>query len=375
MSSEPVRSQPLNPLLIAASLVVVVAGLREAVAIVTPFLLALFVAIVCAPPLFALQERGVPTWAALLIVITGVVLGFLALGTLLGSSINDFTKALPTYDARFRVLLDAGVDRLQELGAPVEIEDLRQRVNAGAIFGLVGSLVSSLGSLLGNAFFVLLTTIFMLLEAASFRGKIVAVVDDPEVSLTHFERIRENVRGYLAIKTATSLATGVLVGLWLLLMGVQFPLLWGLLAFLFNYVPNIGSPIAAIPGVLQALVQLGWGGATTVAFGYLVINLTIGSGVEPRLMGRGAGISTLVAFASLVFWGWVLGPVGMLLSVPLTVTVKIALESSESTRWIGVLLGPGLPEAAVETGSRSEAREGAAGADLADPAGDRVAHR
>jgi predicted PurR-regulated permease PerM len=344
MVADPARPQPLHPLLAAAALVVVVAGLRSAAALVTPFLLALFVAIVCAPPLFALQERRVPTWAALAIVISGVVLVFLAFGTLLGTSVNEFTRALPGYDERFRAILAAAVDRLQELGAPVAIEDIQSRINAGAIFGLVGNLVAGLGSLLTNAFFILLTTVFMLLEAASFRGKVATVAADPAASLAGLDKVRDNVRTYLAIKTGTSLATGVLVAGWLLFNDVDFPLLWGLLAFLFNYVPNIGSIIAAIPGILQALVQLGWGGALVVTAGYLLINIGIGSGVEPRLMGRGAGISTLVAFASLVFWGWVLGPVGMLLSVPLTVTVKIALESNESTHWIGVLLGPSVSE-------------------------------
>ncbi len=144
----------------------------------------------------------------------------------------------------------------------------------------------------------------------------------------------------MVIKTLVSLATGIAIAIWLGVLGVDYAMLWGLLAFLLNYVPNIGSIIAAIPAVLLALVQLGVGSALLAALGFLVVNAAIGNVIEPRFMGRGLGLSTLVVFLSLVFWGWVLGPVGMLLSVPLTMTVKIALESNEDTRWIAILLGP-----------------------------------
>jgi len=149
----------------------------------------------------------------------------------------------------------------------------------------------------------------------------------------------DSLNKYLAIKTIFSLATGILVGIWLFILGVDYPILWGLLAFLLNYVPNIGSIIAAIPACLVALIQLGPVYALSAALGYLVLNIAIGSILEPRFMGRGLGLSTLVVFLSLVFWGWVLGPVGMLLSVPLTMIVKIALEGRDDTRKMAILLG------------------------------------
>jgi AI-2 transport protein TqsA len=133
------------------------------------------------------------------------------------------------------------------------------------------------------------------------------------------------------------------VTVFLFIMRIDYPLLWGLLVFLLNYVPNIGSIIAALPAILQALIQFGPGRALGVATGYLVINMLIGNFIEPRFMGKGLGLSTLVVFLSLIFWGWVLGPVGMLLSVVLTVTVKIGLESREDTRWMAILLGSGVP--------------------------------
>ncbi len=334
------RPQPVNALLAVAAFVVVVAGLKSAVAIANPFLLALFVSIIFAPPLFALQSRGVPTAIALPVVIVAVIVIFLALGALVGTSVTGFTEALPGYQARLSEMGEAALANLESLGLPLSLDEVRNRLDAGAAMGMVGTLVAGLGGVLTNTLLILLTTTFMLLEAAAFKSKLAAIVDDPDASLARFDQVRSSVQRYLAIKTGTSLATGVLVGVWLLIVGVDFPLLWALLAFLLNYVPNIGSVIASVPAILLATVQLGWGAAGLTAAGYVAINVAIGSGIEPRLMGRGTGLSTLVVFVSLVFWGWVLGPVGMLLSVPLTMTAKVALEANRDTHWVAVLLGP-----------------------------------
>ena len=140
------------------------------------------------------------------------------------------------------------------------------------------------------------------------------------------------VQRYLAIKTVTSLVTGLLVGVWVGMMGLDFAVVWGLVAFMLNYIPNIGSIVAAVPAVLLAVIQLGVGPGIAVALGYLVINITMGNLVEPALLGRSLGLSTLVVFLSLIFWGWMWGTVGMLLSVPLTMMTKIFLENSEDLK-------------------------------------------
>jgi predicted PurR-regulated permease PerM len=140
----------------------------------------------------------------------------------------------------------------------------------------------------------------------------------------------------------------------LAIIGVDFPILWGLLAFLLNYIPSIGSIIAAIPAVLLALIQLGIGEALFAGLGYLVVNFVMGNIIEPRFMGSSLGISTLVVFLSLVFWGWVFGPIGMLLSVPLTMSIKIALDSKENTLWLSTLLSSGIPSPVKRTTNRSK---------------------
>ena len=125
----------------------------------------------------------------------------------------------------------------------------------------------------------------------------------------------------------------------MLAIGLDYALLWGVLAFMLNFVPNIGSIIAAVPAILLALVQLGFLGALGVGAVFMLANVILGSVLEPKYMGQGLGLSTLVVFLSLLFWGWVFGPVGMLLSIPLTIMLKLALQTNLQTQWIAVLLG------------------------------------
>ncbi len=340
MSQAPQRPRAASILITFAAFVVVVAGLRAAEPIVVPFLLSIFLAIISAPPLFWLERRGFPKWLAMLTVITGIVAVALGITAMLGNSINDFSRDIPFYKSRLKEQFGGLVSWLSAHGVQITREQVLSYVNPGKAIELVGEIFNGFGGVLANAFLIFLTVVFILFEAHSFPRKVRAAIDDPEKKLERFEQFTENLIRYLAIKTLTSLGTGIAIGVWLAVMGVEYPVLWGLLAFLLNYVPNIGSIIAAVPAVLLTAVQLGPLSALWAALGYLVVNIVFGNVIEPRFMGRGLGLSTLVVFLSLVFWGWVLGPVGMLLSVPLTMTLKIALDSSEETRWMAVMLGP-----------------------------------
>ena len=327
-------------LLTAAAFVVVVAGMRAAESIVVPFLLSIFIAIISAPPLFWLERKGLPRWLAMLIVIGAIIAVGIGVTALVGTSIREFSHDLPEYRARINAQALPLIEWLDAKGIDVPTGKYMSHFEPGAAVQLVADLLNGFGRVLGNAFLILLTVLFILFETSSFPRKFRAVADDPDHALDRFAVFRENVKRYLVIKTAASLGTGVAIGLWLAVLGVDYPVLWGLLAFLLNYVPNIGSLIAAVPAVLFATVQLGPGAALWSATGYLVVNVLVGSIIEPRFMGRGLGLSALVVFLSLVFWGWVLGPVGMFLSVPLTMMFKIALDSRPDTHWIAVLLGP-----------------------------------
>jgi AI-2 transport protein TqsA len=332
------RSRP-SFLIGAAAFVVVIAGMQAAAPLLVPFLLAAFVAIICLPPMHWLIARRVPAGLAVLLITLGLILISVLVGVFLGTSIADFSHNLPTYQTNLQHQTGALLDWLGRRGLTLNSQLLRDSLNPAVAMGLAGKMVAGLGNALANTFLIVLTVILLLIEGAALPHKW-RLMGRHAPSTASFGRFVESVNAYLAIKGWVSLATGVVIAIWLAVLGVDYPVLWGLVAFLFNFVPNIGSIIAAVPALLLALVQLGPGSALAAAAGYLVVNIVMGNVIEPRFMGKGVGLSTLVVFLSLVFWGWVLGPVGMLLSVPLTMIVKLACESNPETRWIAVLLGP-----------------------------------
>jgi len=337
-------------LISVACFVIIVAGMRAASSILVPFLLAVFISIICTPLLFWMQRKGIPNGLAVLSILIGIIAAGLLLTAFLGTSLNGFTKALPVYQNRLSEETAGFVTWLRSHGLEFSDEVLNDLFDPRKAMRVIANVLAGLRGVFTNAFLILLTVIFILLEASGFPQKLRAAQSNPEQSLASIGGFTESVNRYLALKSLTSLLTGVAIWIWLLVLGVDFPLLWGLLAFFLNYVPSIGSIIAAIPAVILALVQLGVSSALITCAGYLAVNLTIGSFLEPRIMGRELGLSTLVVFLSLIFWGWVLGPIGMLLSVPLTMIVKLALESSEQTRWMGIILG-----SAPSDGAKSKA--------------------
>ena len=344
MGNNTERSIACNGLVAAAAFVIVVAGLRAATPFVVPFLFALFIAIIAAPSLFWLRARGLPDWLALIIVIFGLGSLGLLLMIMIGNSFSDFSRALPQYQAQLQALFDRVVASLGQIGIKVSASQMSDMFNPGAVMRFANNMLSGFSGLLSNMVLIGIAAVLMLLEASGMALKMRAALHDPEHYLANVDEFVASVKSYIVIKTVISFITGLAVAVYLVIVGLEFPVLWGLLAFILNYVPNIGWIIAAVPAILLALVALGPMTAVIVFAGYLVINFILGNIVEPRVMGRSVGLSTLVVFASLVFWGWVLGPVGMILSVPLTMMVKVALQSSEETRWIALLLGAGVIE-------------------------------
>lgn len=326
-------------LLITASLVVIIAGMYAAEAILVPLLLAAFISLLSAPLHLYLQRKGLPVSLSLSMVI-GLILGILfSIIILIGSSLNEFTQNLPQYQLRLQIQLTELIHWLGQYGVVFSEQQIAKYFDPGVIFKLVGNLLSNLGSVMSNGFLIFLTVVFMLAEASSFPKKIKAALGE-KYNAVFFETFTRNIQRYMALKTVISMLTGVIIGCWVSILGLDYPVLWGLVAFIFNFVPNIGSIMAAIPAVLLAVIDLGLEMAGLTLLGYLVVNIAIGDFIEPRVMGKGLGLSTLVVFLSLVLWAWVLGPVGMFLSVPLTMTIKIALDSYDETRWMAILLGP-----------------------------------
>jgi len=352
-----VDSTPQNRtsgLIILAAIVVVIYGMQMAKVVLVPFLIAVFLALITVRPMLWLQKKRVPAIIAALIIVTVIMLILAMVGMIVGTSIADFTAALPGYQARLDGIVDGFLNFIAKYFRDDQsVESLGDMVDPGWAMGLAATILNSLKDVLTNTFLIFFTMIFILLEASSVQTKVEAAFGRSADSLERPRLFLQNIGRYLGIKTLVSFATGLCAGVLTWSIGLDFPLLWAMLAFLLNYVPTIGSIIAAVPAVLLALVQLGPGEAGAAAVGFAAINVVFGNFLEPRLMGYGVGISPLIVFVGLVFWGWVFGPVGMLLSVPLTMTLKLALESDERTRWVAILIGSER-DAEYELRSRAE---------------------
>jgi len=329
-----------NALISAAAVIVIVYGMQAAKVLLVPFLLAVFLALIAVRPMLWLQQRKVPSIAAALLIVIAMMLLLAVVGGIVGTSIADFTAALPTYQERLDSIMQGLIGFFAGfLGDDKSLADVGELIDPGWAMGMAANILNALQDVLTNTFLILFTMVFILLEASSLGVKVQAAFGRSAESFERPQQFLHNLGRYMGIKTVVSMATGlsaILVTWWI---GLDFPLLWGMLAFLFNYVPAIGSIIAAVPAILMALVQLGIGEAGSTAIGFLAINLLFGNFIEPRLMGYGVGISPLIVFTGLVLWGWIFGPVGMLLSVPLTMTLKMALEADERTRWLAILIG------------------------------------
>ncbi|NIL95269.1 MAG: AI-2E family transporter [Woeseiaceae bacterium] len=329
-----------NAVISFAAVIIIVIGLQMAKDLLVPFLVAVFLALITVRPMLWMQKNRVPAVLAVLIIVSLIMLILAVLGTIVGASIAEFTAAMPSYQQRLDVLIDRVVNFLSaRLAGDEAFESLGDVIDPGWAMGLVAGLLNSLKDVLTNIFLIIFTMIFILLEASTVETKIAAAFGRSTQSLKRPRVFLVNLGSYLGIKTIVSMVTGLAAGLLTWALGVDFPLLWAMLAFLLNYIPTIGSIIAAVPAVLIALVQLGVGEATATAIGFVAINMVFGNIIEPRMMGHGVGISPLIVFIGLFFWGWVFGPVGMLLSVPLTMTLKLALESDKRTRWVAILIG------------------------------------
>ncbi|WP_435953931.1 AI-2E family transporter [Dryocola sp. BD626] len=328
----------LKVVIMLGMLVIIMAGVKEAADIIVPFILALFIAVILNPVIRRLEKLRVPRVLAITLVVVIIVLSMVLLLAYLGTSLNELARTLPQYRSSLVAPLQTLEPWLQRVGISVSVDELLKYIDPNSAMTLVTGLITQLSNAMTSIFLLLLTVVFMLIEVPQLPVKLQQLMARPVEGMGAIQRCLDSVSHYLVLKTAISLVTGVVVWAMLGALDVRFAFVWGLLAFSLNYIPNIGSVLAAIPPVAQVLVFSGFYEGMIVVAGYLVINLVIGNIIEPRMMGRGLGLSTLVVFLSLIFWGWLLGPVGMLLSVPLTIVVKIALEQSHGGKSIAVLL-------------------------------------
>ncbi|TCP96912.1 putative PurR-regulated permease PerM [Cricetibacter osteomyelitidis] len=329
-----------------ACLVIILAGVKSAGEIVVPFLLALFIAIICSPVIKAMTSRKIPQWLAITLLLGLILLIFFFLAGLIGSTVREFRASLPQYSEllNMRISEITALANRWNIQLDISRETVLEHFDPSTLMNFISNTLLGFSNVLSNVFVLLLVVVFMLLEAPTAKHKLALAIggaNKREVSREehYIDRVLQGVINYLGIKTIVSALTGFCIYILLESLGVQYAVLWGVTGFLLNYIPNIGSIIAGVPVVVQALLLNGFSMGFVVLIGVIAINMIIGNILEPRMMGRNLGLSTLVVFLSLLFWGWLLGTVGMLLSVPLTMAVKIILESNPKTIHYAGLLG------------------------------------
>lgn len=396
----------IRVLISLACVVLIVTGLKLASSLFIPIMMGLFIALLSMPILNWLDRLGLPRpLAVLMTVITDLlILGgivFLASGVIgdFNEKSGEYTERLRRQAEEFSVTMDQQLARLENfwrssgtvdengntpdtvtlpgelplpnsgeegvLGAIGPTMTFRELFNlywdSSRVMEMLGgfNVVNRFTSLASQTFFALIVMIFVLAESGSYAHKVTEVLKVRGPDLNRFRSISQDIQKYLGIKTAASAATGILATLTCVLFKIDFPLLWGLVAFLFNYVPAIGSILAGIPPVVLALILHGFWPALGVMACYLIINVSIGNFLEPMLLGERFGISTVIVILSVLFWGFIWGPVGMLLAVPLTMLVKVMLDNSSDLRWISALMGKHATESDESNSTNLDATDAA----------------
>ncbi|GAA5483374.1 AI-2E family transporter [Haloferula sargassicola] len=382
------RPRAAQVLMLLAALVVLIAGLKAAQSFFVPVLLAFFIATVSFPITNWLRNRGVPRTIAVLLT---VLVDFAFLAGVIFCALSVVGDLQTRWESQYKDLTAAKLDKMVEdvAGAedwikhlwepspaqggmseeeldeaiaeapkaqpvepiPVPDEDARVSKVAEAMVGQLRDLrfsqivnvgtdvLGRLVSFFGTSVVVIILTIFMLTEARMFGRRMEAISEARGPNIQRMLIALRDTQRYLGIKTAISLVTGLMAGALCWAAGIDFWLLWGIMAFAMNFIPVVGSVIAGVPPTLLALLVSGPPYAVAVLGGYLLINTFLGNVLEPMLMGRRFGLSTLIVLVSVIFWGWLWGPIGMLLAVPLTMVVKVLLDSSDEFRWIAVAIG------------------------------------
>lgn len=376
----------------AAAAAIIIGALKLSQALFVPILLAAFIATVSFPITSWLRRHRVPRFFAVLLTVlvdfaflTGIVLIGISLAGGLQSkwkgedgepgyeklmwnklqvgtdNINELLKSWGFEEANVSINLEEpdninaenivdNAEKAPVIVAPIEpesrgfinsnrLQEQLFQLDFGKVLDLSTNVAFGILSFFGSSLLILILTIFMLTEARMFARQVEAICEAHGPDLQRMFSAAQDVQRYLAIKTIISLATGVLAGFLCWAAGIDLFVLWGILAFVLNFIPVVGSIIAGVPPVLLALlVEDGISAAVAVAIGFTVINVFLGNFLEPMLLGRRFGLSTLVVLIAVLFWGWLWGPVGMLLAVPLTMVVKVGLDNTEEFRWLAVAM-------------------------------------
>ena len=352
MADDASKLQATRILLTAAAVVILVTGLKLAQSFFIPVLLAAFIATVSFPITSWLRKRKIPRPIAVLLTVlvdfaflSGIIVIVIALMGDLDAKWQD--KYYPAMNMKIEEVSESAVAVLEKWKIPDAKEKVRQyatieipqqigeSVNP---FALGKDVAFRVVSFLGTTLLILILTVFMLSEARMFGRRVNAILDAHGPNLDRILSATADIQRYLGMKTVVSLATGFLAGFLCWAAGLDFFILWGIVAFAFNFIPVLGSIIAGVPPFILSYLVDGGPSALAVGVGYISINIFLGNFLEPMLMGRRFGLSTLVVIISVLFWGFIWGPVGMLLAVPLTMVLKVMLDNTEDLRWMAVAI-------------------------------------
>jgi len=340
------NSSILKVVLILAGVSIIIFAMKLSAPILSSFLLAVIIGISVLPVTSWLVHKGITTWLALLITIVLVFLGVLLLIAVIGISVISMIDSLPQYQENLMELQESFKASLGNLG--VEQSDLETAVggiDTGRVINLLSSFLGGILSNLSNLLVMLMVLIFFILGAPLLNTKIREKYTSDSPIFSRFRRLFRELQQYVTITTWINFLVGLVNTIFLFILGVDYAVLWGILSFLTGYIPNIGFWIALIPPFILALMQFGVGKALIVLVGFIVINGGVQNFLQPRMMGKGLNLSVLVVTVSLFFWAWVLGPMGAILAIPLTMIVKdVFLDAYDDTRWLVDLMSEDSPK-------------------------------
>ncbi len=325
-------------IMVCAAVVVVIAGMRAATDILAPLLMAGFISIICSAPLYWLKRHGLSNFMALILIILVVGLVGASVVGLIASSLDEFSSSLAQYRKSLGDLYHNLNTFLERWGYGIPLDGLYEQFDPNLLILSLDYMLNGLSNIIGNGLIVFLAVLFILAEASTLPEKLRSSLANPDESMVHFRTFLNKVVHYLVLKAATSLLTALCVAVVLWFLEINYVFLWAVLAFFLNFIPYVGSFLAGLPAVLLGLIDHGLWVALWALLGYVTINIVVGNVIEPRWMGEGLDLSSLVVFISLIFWGWVLGPTGMFLSIPLTMSIVIAMESNPETRSLARLM-------------------------------------
>lgn len=321
-----------------SAFVIIIGGLKMASQAIVILFLSIFIAAVLSPILTKLQKYKVPKFLAYFIILAMIVMTLLFVIYIINTSLKDFGSNLPFYEEKLKSIVLDLLAWLKGFGFEIEPKSILESLNIGALFNFTAGAAGNIGFFLSKMMLVFIGVAFILVESTHFEKKLDIIFKRDKDAQRNFRLFSHNIQKYFSIKTLTSMLTGIMITVTLMLFDIEYPILWGFLGFLLNFIPVIGSLIASFPALFLAMIHYDFTTVAWLALIYVIINNLISNVLEPKFMGEGLGLSPAIIFFSLIFWGWVLGPVGMFLAVPLTMTLKIAFDSSQKTKWIGILL-------------------------------------